>query len=251
MLLRESKPKKGSYTACYYVRILSRWHHGKRRPPYFSLMLRFPMYPMDYHLRVGFLLCLNENTRHQIRLCLLTRSSLISLSFLVFFKRKLGSIFEMNSSSLVYIVDTVVVVNSAISTERKAWTKFGREREFEARVYARRIGKKLKTERYIKEKRGTAGITKLYSAHCFTTFNQPTFARQIVLCWRTISRYVLHVCFCGRSLAKQKRKKRKRKKWRKKKVTTKYIFRQMRKSSCLFYSVGYRCGFFLIMGRDV
>ena len=121
MLLRESKPKKGSYTACYYVYTFTMTSR-KRRPPYFSLMLRFPMYPMDYHLRVGFLLCLNENTRHQIRLCLLTRSSLVSLSFLVCFfsKRKLGSIFEMNSSSLVYIVDTVVVVNSAISTERKA-----------------------------------------------------------------------------------------------------------------------------------
>ena len=84
VLLRESKPKKGSYTACYYVYTFTMTSR-KRRPPYFSLMLRFPMYPMDYHLRVGFLLCLNENTRHQIRLCLLTRSSLVSLSFLVFF----------------------------------------------------------------------------------------------------------------------------------------------------------------------
>ena len=83
VLLRESKPKKGSYTACYYVYTFTMTSR-KRRPPYFSLMLRFPMYPMDYHLRVGFLLCLNENTRHQIRLCLLTRSSLVSLSFLVF-----------------------------------------------------------------------------------------------------------------------------------------------------------------------
>lgn len=118
--------------------ILSRWHHASADPLISLLCFVSLCTQCNYHLRVGFLLCLNENyTRHQIRLCLLTRSSLVSLSFLViisFLKRKLGSIFEMNSSSLVSIVDTVVVVNSAISTERKAWTKFGRERVWDTCV---------------------------------------------------------------------------------------------------------------------
>ena len=69
--------------------ILSRWHHASADPLISLLCFVSLCTQCNYHLRVGFLLCLNENyTRHKIRLCLLTRSSLVSLSFLIIFKTK-------------------------------------------------------------------------------------------------------------------------------------------------------------------